>query len=177
MERFSSFLILGPNGLAFGKYPTDEELDIILKEGYHTVVNLCTDDEIDPKLAYDHIKVPLYFEYPILDRTPPKSDGSFGCLVEELVSIYNTNSTPGASLPGGIYVHCRGGHGRSAVVAGVLYYEIMRLHSRKVALTSDALLKRIYEAHQKRLEMKPRWRSMGAPQTKAQKKFILDWCA
>ncbi len=70
-----------------------------------------------------------------------------------------------------VYIHCRGGHGRSATLAGLTYG---LYHAKK----SSLVLKMVWEAHQARTEMKARWRKLGAPQRMLQKKQIikiLDW--
>ena len=60
-----------------------------------------------------------------------------------------------------IYIHCKGGHGRSAVVAALLY----GIYYRKIACQA---LSDIYIAHQKRRIMKRQWRQIGAPQNQRQ---------
>ena len=70
--------------------------------------------------------------------------------------------------PGGkIYVHCRGGHGRAGLAVAALLilrsgYEV----SPHLALST------VYDAHQERPTMQPRWRKKGSPQTVKQKQFV-----
>jgi protein-tyrosine phosphatase len=65
-----------------------------------------------------------------------------------------------------IYIHCRGGHGRSATVAACLYGYISQQ-------SGPTVLSIIYQSHQTRRVMKPTFRRMGAPQTLVQKQQVL----
>ena len=60
-----------------------------------------------------------------------------------------------------IYIHCKGGHGRSGVGAACLYGYCYNKSGY------DALM-RVGEAHQNRRVMKSKWRRIGSPQTSSQ---------
>lgn len=77
-----------------------------------------------------------YISLPIPDRTPRiKNLSFFRALIQTIYAGYL------------VYIHCRGGHGRSGMFAGVLYGKIMQA---------------IHAAHQLRTEMKPKFRKMGS---------------
>jgi hypothetical protein len=60
-----------------------------------------------------------------------------------------------------------GFYGRSAMFAGVLY-------GKTTKLPADICLRDVALAHNRRTEMKAKFRKIGAPQTAAQKKFVLE---
>lgn len=67
-----------------------------------------------------------------------------------------------------IYVHCIGGHGRAGMITAILAKLILNVEVEEA-------LKIIYEAHQKRPEMKEKWRKLGSPQTKKQFTFVYSY--
>lgn len=82
-----------------------------------------------------------------------------------------------------IYLHCRGGHGRSGVVvASVFCYGLTLLNIGSTAgevggvhtlkLSPAESLELTNRCHNNRLEMRLKWREIGSPQTKRQKSFI-----
>ena len=64
-----------------------------------------------------------------------------------------------------IYIHCKGGHGRSGVVVACLLCNIFKINPTKsIQLTN--------EYHNQRTDMKEKWRKIGSPQTAQQKTFV-----
>ena len=157
MENFSSVLLEGL--IRFGKYPSSDEYILLKSNGYKLFIDLCPNEEITwEPYSKEGIE---YINHPIKDRTPVNKDKEeeFRTLIKYLFQKIRQNKK--------IYIHCRGGHGRSAVVAAILF-------GRITGQTGEQCLKIIRDAHQNRLEMKPQWRKMGAPQTVAQKNFVLS---
>lgn len=70
---------------------------------------------------------------------------------------------------GKVYIHCRGGHGRSAMIAAI----VIAIVNNDIS-ANDALLV-VFGAHQSRKVMKPKWRFLGAPQTRSQKEFVRSY--
>jgi hypothetical protein len=64
-----------------------------------------------------------------------------------------------------IFIHCKGGHGRSGVVISCLLCNIFNL-------TPKESLEYTNKCHSKRLVMKDKWRKIGSPQTFLQKRFV-----
>lgn len=98
-------------------------------------------------------------KYPIKDQRIPTNQLEFCKFVISLCSILKKG--------GKMYVHCKGGHGRSGVVVAAvlgLYYEI----------DAETALNMTYKCHQNRRTMRDRWRMIGSPQTYAQKEFIRE---
>ena len=68
-----------------------------------------------------------------------------------------------------IYIHCKGGHGRSGVVVAILLSYIFKLAPEKA-------LEYTTKYHCKRKVMREKWRIMGSPQTFQQKSFVFFCC-
>ena len=142
-------------GSFFGKYPNDivEQLEA---NGITMFVDLtCQGDKLAPYKCNVH-----YVNYPITDGYIPDNTDEFRVFVEEL----NIALDKGEKL----YIHCRGGHGRSGVVVAC----ILRL---RLGIDSSEALKLTRDFHQKRKVMDERWRKMGSPQTRSQKKFVTNY--
>ena len=156
MDKFSASLHNG--AIRFGKYPTDEEVALLKKNGYLIFIDLCPADEIT-WTPYSREGI-YYNSFPIADRTPNVGDlAVFREFIRRLVELLIHGYL--------IYVHCRGGHGRSGMFSGVLYGKI-------TGLDGQTVLRDVYNAHQLRTEIKPQFRKMGAPQTAAQKRFVIN---
>lgn len=76
-----------------------------------------------------------------------------------------------SELKGTIYIACRGGHGRSAMIAGALY-------GKKHKKTGEQVLKYILEQwklQRDQEKIRPFIREYGSPQTTEQKQVIIDF--
>jgi ribA/ribD-fused uncharacterized protein len=152
MNKCSYFI----EGLAlFGSSPTQEFVDYLEDElGIRYFVDLTYDNErnIDAyTTTYTKIR------YPIKDQKIPTNQLEFCKLIYRLCDIVKSG--------GKMYLHCKGGHGRSGVVvAAVLgvYHDV----------GAEEALAMTYKFHQNRKVMRDRWRMIGSPQTYAQKEFI-----
>lgn len=161
MNTFSSSLL--NKRLRFGKYPTDEEVAKLVRHKYLIFIDLCPEEEItwDPYNTDNIIRI----HYPIKDRTANRaanigSAKDFDILIQRIKEYIENDQR--------VYIHCRGGHGRSALLSAILYGIITESDGQ----TS---LDKIYEAHQRRTEMKDKMRKLGAPQTAAQKRKVINY--
>lgn len=140
----------------FGRYPKQEVALFLHSLGITGFIDLTTPVESLPPYLPPEL-TSLHLSYPIPDRGAPTDPNNFHEFIATLVEQIRRGEK--------LYIHCRGGHGRSGlVVASILmaYYGLP---------ASDALrLTRQY--HQARPVMDPRWRRLGAPQTKRQKQFV-----
>lgn len=149
--------------LRFGKYPTQDECDVLMPQ-FNIFVDLTTPEEItwssEPGgRGYDLPEDVQYYRCPIDDRTPnPRDFSKFRDVIFTIVEAL--------SATGSVYIHCRGGHGRSAMMAAVVLCLI------NPGLGPEDALVKVREAHSKRKIMEPRWRKMGAPQTTSQINFV-----
>lgn len=152
MDKSSYFV---DNLALFGSSPPQEFVDYLEEElGIRYFVDLTHDNErnIDAYTTkYNKIR------YPIKDQRIPTNQLEFCKLILRLCDILKAG--------GKMYVHCKGGHGRSGVVvAAVLgvYHDV----------GAEEALQMTYKFHQNRKVMRDRWRMIGSPQTYTQKEFI-----
>ena len=158
MERFSAPLLGGR--LVFSKYPTPEELDVILSNGFTHIVDLCTPDEMtwEPYVCPGSVTV---IKYPFVDgkvQAPLQGWDSFLPFIRDLIEILSTESNK-------LLIHCKGGHGRSATIVGIIYGLVTKTDAETTIIA-------VHAAHQSRTEMLPKWRKLGAPQRNKQKDII-----
>lgn len=109
--------------IMFGWYPTDPKshgiysnnIEHLISTGRNVFINLTTRDE--RSFLYKYMDVvasksqnPIFIHYEIEDSKIPTDMKSFREFINLLVSLKDHN----------LYIHCRGGHGRSGVVAACL---------------------------------------------------------
>ena len=141
----------------FGSFPTQTGVDELEECGVRVFVNLTFDTE---KKITPYKTNHKYISFPIVDRQVPKDWKKFASFI-----IYVTDLIRNLENGDLIYIHCKGGHGRSGVVvASILchYY----------GMTSDEALKHTTKSHSSRSIMRERWRELGSPQTYYQKNFV-----
>lgn len=154
MERCSYFI---QDKALFGSFPTQEQVYELERYGVRCFIDLTNTDE---RKITPYTTQYKYIKYPIADRKIPENWKSFAQLIIEtrrVIENLNNNEK--------IYVHCKGGHGRSGIfVACILcyYYNI----------PPEEALKRTNDYHSKRPEMREKWRKLGSPQGKKQKDFV-----
>lgn len=154
MERCSYFI---RDKALFGSFPTQDTVNILEEAGVRYFINLTTDGEsktVPYQTQYVQIK------YPIADRKTPEDWRSFSRLILQISRILH-------SLKFGekIYIHCKGGHGRSGIlVACILCYHM--------GMNPEEALRETVKCHSERPEMREKWRRLGSPQGKRQKEFV-----
>ena len=158
MNRSSYFI---KNRALFGSFPTQEAVGELEQAGVRFFVNLTHSDErkIEP-----YTTKYTYISYPIADRQVPRDRQSFARFIVKLADIIC--SIPPDEL---LYVHCKGGHGRSGVVVAVLLCYMF-------GLGPNQALEYTTRYHSKRNEMREKWRKIGSPQTYQQKSFVYHFC-
>jgi ribA/ribD-fused uncharacterized protein len=139
----------------FGSSPCQEFVNYLEDElGIRYFVDLTYENEHNIEFyttRYTKIR------HPIKDQKIPTNRLEFCKFILSLADILQRGEK--------MYVHCKGGHGRSGVVvASVLsvYHDI----------SAEKALDLTRACHQKRKVMRDRWRVIGSPQTYAQKEFI-----
>ena len=153
----SSFFIEGK--AMFGSYPTQESVDVLEGKGVRCFVNLTHNDEtkITPYVTKYN-----YISFPIPDYGVPTDRFLFTKFIYQLCHIIKT--LPTEEL---VYIHCKGGHGRSGIVVSCLISEIFSVDvSTALRYTSDC--------HSNRSVMRDKWRRIGSPQTTNQKQFVQE---
>ena len=158
MERSSYFV---KDRALFGGYPRQEEVDELESVGVVCFVNLTYDTErkITP---YETSKKLIYF--PIPDHGVPTDKVLFAGLIALLTDLIR-------SLEQGqrIYVHCKGGHGRSALVVSCILHDMYRYNAEQVIELTT-----IY--HTQRPKLKNKWRNVVCPHHRFQRKYVYNFC-
>jgi len=145
----------------FGNYPSKEDINNFENMGVKLFVNLtCRDYE---KLQdYDVSENSTKIDFYIKDRSYPKNIQTFSSFIIYLCDIINNLQNNEK-----IYIHCRGGHGRSGVVvACILCYLNNITPEESIVLTT--------KYHNQRTNLKEKWIKLGSPQTYGQKKFVMN---
>lgn len=154
MERCSYFI----KGKAlFGSFPSQEGVEELEREGVRFFVDLTHsyEQKITPyKTLYN------YISYPISDRKVPRDWKSFSCFIIKIADIINSLKSNEK-----LFIHCKGGHGRSGVVVACLLCYIYNI-------SPEEALQKTTKFHSKRSVMREKWRKLGSPQTRGQKTFV-----
>ena len=143
----------------FGSYPTQKQIEILEKNGVRIFVDLTEPVENLPEYTTNYLKI----NYQIKDRKVPEDYKKFSGFI-----IYLRNLVKKLK-DSKIYIHCKGGHGRSGLVAACLL-------SFMNSLSSTKALELTREAHGTRKIMRDYWRKIGAPQTREQHGFVKKIC-
>lgn len=158
MDRSSYFI---KDKALFGSYPTQNAITELENEGVKYFVDLTFQHEkkiIPYKTKYN------YISFPIKDRSYPENSIEFSKfihnLTEIILSLKNNDK---------IYIHCKGGHGRSGVVVAILVCKIFNF-------TPEQALEHTTKSHNNREIMRDKWRKIGSPQTYQQKNFVYTFC-
>jgi len=154
MERCSYFI---KDKALFGSFPNQDTVEYLESIGVRYFIDLT---EYNEHKTTPYITKYNYVKYPILDRKIPEKWCSFAKLIISISKIIRNLDKNEK-----IYIHCKGGHGRSGiVVASILcyYYNI----------SAEESIRKTGKFHQDRKEMKEKWRTLGSPQGKKQKDFI-----
>lgn len=154
MDRSSYFI---KDRAIFGSFPTQEAVDELEREGVRLFINLT--HSYEKKITPYDTKYE-YISFPITDRHVPNDWYAFSHLIIKVASIIR------ALKPGElVYLHCKGGHGRSGiVVASLLCYMF--------GMSPEDALEHTTKYHSRRSVMREKWRSLGSPQTYQQKNFV-----
>ena len=156
MDRSSYFI---PSKALFGSYPNQDSVNELESIGVRYFINLTRSSEA--LILYNLSDKSQRIDYPIIDRKVPSNKLSFSKFVIMIANIIlklNHNEK--------IYIHCKGGHGRSGVLVACLLCYMYNIEP------NEALL-RTTEYHSQRKEMRSLWRTIGSPQTIQQKNFVI----
>jgi predicted NAD-dependent protein-ADP-ribosyltransferase YbiA (DUF1768 family) len=154
MERSSEFV---KNKALFGGYPIQEQVDLFESLGVRYFIDLT---RLGEKRTTPYTTKYTYIHYPIQDRRVPTNWKSFAQFIIKIGEIIK-NLPPGQR----IYVHCKGGHGRSGIVVACLLCYLYKINPPEA-------LSKTTKYHSRRKEMREKWRRIGSPQTRSQKHFV-----
>jgi ribA/ribD-fused uncharacterized protein len=158
MDNSSYFI---KNKALFGSFPTQDAVKELENEGVRYFINLTFPNE---KKITPYITNFNYISFPIKDRFYPENTIEFSkfiLYISKIILELNENDK--------IYIHCKGGHGRSGVVVAILLCNLFNL-------TPEKALEHTTKSHNNRIIMRDKWRQIGSPQTYHQKNFVRTFC-
>lgn len=138
--------------ILFGKYICDATVPELRRAGADVIVDL-TERDVERLTPYAVPDGMRYISFPVEDCHVRGDDAVLKLIDETLLPALRDGRT--------LYIHCLGGHGRSATVAGVLF-------GMFVGADAPMTLKLVHAAHQRRRVIKPEWRALGAPHASSQ---------
>ena len=152
MDRCSYFF---EDKALFGVYPSQETVNLLEQYGVVHFINLTCEGE---KNIVKYCTTVNYINYPITDHSFPKNWKSFSKFILTIFSLIKTLKKEK------IYIHCRGGHGRSGIVVACVLCYMFNLDP-SVALKLSAAY------HRNRKDLRYKWR-VRSPCTNSQKGFV-----
>jgi len=149
------------NQCLFGAYPTQHQIHQLEDWGVDIVVNLTRDDEKKIRPYTTKAKV---IQFTIPDRRVPENVREFCALV-----IHITREIKNGRK---VYIHCKGGHGRSGLLVAAILCYLHRITPRQAFVkTSDYHATRpVHSTKPKKNEF---WKQKGSPQTTEQREFVM----
>ena len=116
METSSYFI---KDKALFGNYPDLEKFNKLKELGVKYFVDLTTSNEKTKLKQYPTQNI-VYISYEVKDRYVPENILNYAKFLHNLKLIYENLKNDEK-----IYIHCKGGHGRSGVVVSCLLFFIV----------------------------------------------------
>jgi len=153
--------------LYFGSFPSPIMWKELSEFGISLFIDLTSSVEKRIHKLYDYYRLENkkrysfhYLNYPIPDNECPSDIYHFKSFLRHIIQIGFISAHPK------IYIHCRGGHGRSGLlVAGLLCY--------LTNIEPQQAIQKITEAHRERKLLRHHWKSVECPKNKNQRQFIM----
>lgn len=147
----------------FGPFPTQTEISKLEQEGVTHVINLTYDNE--RFLEYYHT-VATCIKYPIKDGGTPDDASNFFCFIAHIADIIQNLGENNK-----IYLHCKGGHSRSVMVACCIMLYLFPDDD------ASKILEQIEDRHKTRKHMKSKWKEKGIREllTPGQLNFVYNF--
>ncbi len=144
----------------FGPYPNLEMINHLKKEKFTYIIDLTNGCEEESYLTNNKESKEnelSYIHFPIQDHNIPYCATSYCNFIVRLKTIYQSGNK--------LYIHCRGGHGRSSMVATSLYYILYDI-DLKTAIES------VSQFHNDRVNLREHWKSKKMPINYNQFQFL-----
>ena len=144
--------------LIFRGYPNQKKvIDLENKLNITTFVDLTSTYE---RLTTPYKTTKKYIHFYIKDHDVPKNIIGYTSLLYNILGLIKKNEK--------IYVHCKGGHGRSGIVVACLLKILLSISAENAILMTTRI-------HNERKDMKEVWKRLGSPQTSYQRKFVHNY--
>ena len=154
------------NRALFGSYPTQDSVKELEEMGVRYFVDLTFPDE---KMITEYVTNYNYIRYSITDRKIPDNWKTFARFLLKIARIIrHLKYTDDPEKHELLYLHCKGGHGRSGIVVACLLCYMGNY-------TPEKALELTNHCHSKRKTMREVWRTMGSPQSRMQKNFVCNF--
>jgi hypothetical protein len=161
MNRTSFFI---ENKALFGSFPDKNNIIDLENNGVKYFVDLTCKNESGIERYNEMLcNNSVYIQYEITDHNIPKNWKTFSTFI-----IYISNIITKLNEKELIYIHCKGGHGRSCIVVSCI---LCYLHN----ISPTDSINYINICHNNRIDMKDKWRRIGFPQAYYQEKFIYNF--
>tara|TARA_B100000401_G_scaffold92330_1_gene59032 strand:+ start:8293 stop:9222 length:930 start_codon:yes stop_codon:yes gene_type:complete len=144
----------------FGSYPNKESFQQLYDNNIRYFVDLTNVKERKDLYDYKSNEI-TYYNYQINDKKYPENIITF---IKFIIQISETIKNLKNNEK--IYIHCKGGHGRSGILVACLLCYIYNIKPQEA-------LDKTTKYHSDRLIMRDRWRKIGSPQTYHQKSFVV----
>lgn len=158
--EFCSRLETDPR-LFFGGYPTSQQVHELKEKGFRYIVDCTTAQEKKRLSVYDPKEVGLvYISFPIQDNCVPKETETFFEFIgwiSYLIEHMEANEF--------MYIHCKGGHGRSGLICASLLCHIY-------GMSPAFSIQEVSWAHKNRPALAPKWKHRLCPSNEIQRIFV-----
>lgn len=154
---FYSFIRQDPR-LLFGGYPTGSQVDYLKSIGVKYFIDLTTPYEKKKLSSYECGVV--YVNFPIKDNFIPYDMNLFQEFLIWLVftiSVMKENER--------IYIHCKGGHGRSGMIMCCILCNLYHL-------SPEQSIQEVSQSHQDRPLLSSKWKTRLCPSNDIQRMFV-----
>lgn len=152
--------------LLFGGFPTKSGLEQLQREGVKYIIDLTTLNEKEKLNVYDAKEYQMiYVNFPIKDNFIPYDIKSFNDFIIWLMFTMNVLKEKES-----MYIHCKGGHGRSGMVVCCL---LCLLHD----LTPEQSIGEVTESHRDRPNLGLKWKTRLCPSNNVQRIFVNRICS
>jgi len=156
---FCSQLTTDPR-ILFGGFPTAGAMRSLQERSVRYIVDLTTSFEKKRLAPYFPKQFGMtYIHFPIQDNSVPYDLEAFNEFIVWLSHLLDSLGNDS------IYIHCKGGHGRS----GMIVASLLCFHYKK---TPEESIRETTIAHQNRIEMTPKWKNRLCPSNPIQRHFL-----
>jgi len=156
------YALIPPYNIYFGGYPDENDFVCLLEKNIQMFVDLTTDQEKRRHQLFPYYKLITYYKnYPIRDRSVPRDEVGFTRFMYELYDFVMRMDEDEH-----IYIHCKGGHGRSGMVIACLF----RLLNPEWETRECLHWTRYF--HNQRRPMKKKYYELGCPDMLEQRLFL-----
>jgi protein-tyrosine phosphatase len=150
----------------FGPFPNQNMIDKLIEEKFDIIVNLTMENENIYQNSTEEknteiYKIPknMYISYQIKDNDIPECPLSYSSFISKIYNLYKKDKK--------IYIHCRGGHGRSGMVSVSLMLNIYPNKNIKEIIDT------VNKSHIERIILRSKWKKKNAPFNYTQYLFLL----